>query len=84
MVSAWANANNMVLGQIKTDIKSNEITAIPKLLDVLEIEKTIIRIDAMGTQKNIADKIIEKDADYVLVFQKRKKNSRFFLFKQLS
>ena len=66
IVSAWANANNMVLGQVKTDVKSNEITAIPKLLEVLEIEKTIISIDAMGTQKNIANKIIEKGADYIL------------------
>ena len=74
MISAWANANNMVLGQIKTDVKSNEITAIPKLLDVLEIEKTIISIDAMGTQKNIADKIIEKDADYILAVKENQPN----------
>ncbi len=66
MVSAWANENNMVLGQVKTDEKSNEITAIPKLLDILELEGTIISIDAMGTQTNIATKIIENDADYIL------------------
>lgn len=66
MVSAWANENNMVLGQVKTDEKSNEITAIPKLLEILELEGTIISIDAMGTQTSIAEEIIEQGADYIL------------------
>jgi predicted transposase YbfD/YdcC len=65
MVSAWANKNQMVLGQVKTDDKSNEITAIPTLLDLLEIRGCIVTIDAMGCQKDIADKIIEQGADYV-------------------
>ena len=56
----------MVLGEIAIDKKSNEITAIPKLLDLLLIAGSIVTIDAMGTQKKIAKKIIEKEADYVL------------------
>jgi predicted transposase YbfD/YdcC len=66
MVSAWALENRMVLGQIKTEEKSNEITAIPELLQVLELEGCIVTIDAMGCQKSIAGKIINKGADYVL------------------
>lgn len=66
MVSAWANENNVVLGQVKVSEKSNEITAIPKLLEVLSIEDTIITIDAMGCQREIATAIIDKDADYIL------------------
>lgn len=66
MVSAWANTNHLVLGQIKVGEKSNEITAIPKLLEVLELKGCIITIDAMGCQTEIADKIIEKGADYIL------------------
>ncbi|WP_456377044.1 ISAs1 family transposase [Lutibacter sp.] len=66
MVSAWACENNVVLGQVKTDEKSNEITAIPDLLDILDISRNVISIDAMGTQKEIAKKIIDKDADYIL------------------
>jgi len=66
MVSAWAYGNGMVLGQVKTNEKSNEITAIPELLKVLELEGCIVTIDAMGCQKTIANKIIEKKADYVL------------------
>lgn len=65
MVSAWATANGLVLGQIKTADKSNEITAIPELLQVLEIKGCIVTIDAMGCQKAIAEKIVEKKADYV-------------------
>ena len=65
MVSAWACSNGIVLGQRKTDDKSNEITAIPKLLKMLEIEGCIITIDAMGCQKSIAETIIDKKADYV-------------------
>jgi len=66
MVSAWANQNNLVLGQVRVNEKSNEITAIPELLDKLFIEGNIITIDAMGTQTDIADKIIENKADYIL------------------
>lgn len=66
MVSAWACENNLVLGQVKTHEKSNEITAIPKLLQVLQIEDSIITIDAMGCQEKIAAAIIEKGANYVL------------------
>lgn len=66
MVSAWSNANNMVLGQVKTEDKSNEITAIPDLLDMLLLEGSIVTIDAMGCQTKIAEKIIAGKADYVL------------------
>jgi len=66
MVSAWASGNGLVLGQLKVDAKTNEITAIPKLLDLLSISGCIVTIDAMGCQKAIATKVLEKDADYVL------------------
>ena len=54
IVNAWVDENNFILGQIKTDSKSNEITAIPELLDLLFLENSIVTIDAMGTQKDIA------------------------------
>ena len=66
MVSAWASENNLVLGQVKVSEKSNEITAIPKLLDMLMIKGCIVTIDAMGCQKNIAKKIIDSQAQYIL------------------
>lgn len=66
MVSAWSNANNMVLGQIKTEAKSNEITAIPALLELLVLEGSIITIDAMGCQTAIAEKIVKQQANYLL------------------
>jgi predicted transposase YbfD/YdcC len=66
MVSAWASENQMVLGQVKVGDKSNEITAIPELLEVLEVAGCIVTIDAMGCQTEIAAKIIQKEADYVL------------------
>lgn len=66
IVSAWTSENNLVLGQVKTDEKSNEITAIPALLDLLDIKGSVVTIDAMGTQTAIAEKIISKKADYVL------------------
>jgi len=66
MVSAWATANHLVLGQVKVDEKSNEITAIPELLRVLDISGCIITIDALGCQKDIAESIITQEADYVL------------------
>ena len=74
MVSAWATSNNLVLGQVKVNEKSNEITAIPQLLDLLYISGCIVTIDAMGCQKDIAQKIIDKDADYVLALKKNQKN----------
>lgn len=66
MVSAWASKNRMVLGQVKTDDKSNEITAIPKLLELLGLEGAIVTIDAAGCQKEIAATIVSRGADYVL------------------
>jgi len=66
MVSAWGAANGVVLGQIKTKEKSNEITAIPELLNVLDINGCVITIDAMGCQKAITKKVINKGADYVI------------------
>jgi predicted transposase YbfD/YdcC len=65
MVSAWSSANNLVLGQVKVNEKSNEITAIPELIENLAIEGSVITIDAMGCQKKIAKCIIYKKADYV-------------------
>ena len=66
MVSAWGALNGLVLGQVKVDDKSNEITAIPELLRLLDIRGTTITIDAIGTQKQIATQIIEGGADYIL------------------
>jgi len=66
MVSAFSCANGVVMGQLKTDDKSNEIKAIPDLLNLLDIEGQIVTIDAMGCQKNIAKAIRAKGADYVL------------------
>lgn len=69
MVSAFAAKSRLVLGQQKVDDKSNEITAIPKLLDLLNIRGSIVTIDAMGTQKEIARKIIEGGGDYILALK---------------
>jgi predicted transposase YbfD/YdcC len=66
LVSAWAVNNRVMLGQVKTQEKSNEIEAIPRLLNMLDISNSIVTIDAMGCQKNIALQIIEQGADYVL------------------
>jgi len=66
MVSAWATHNRVVLGQFKTEEKSNEITAIPKLLELLQIKGATVTIDAMGCQKEIAAKIVEGGANYML------------------
>jgi predicted transposase YbfD/YdcC len=66
MVSAWAVERGLVLGQVKVDEKSNEITAIPKLLEMLDLKGAIITIDAMGTQRKIAQLIHDKGGDYVL------------------
>lgn len=66
MVSAWASENQLVLSQVKVADKSNEITAIPKLLNLLDVLGCIVTIDAMGAQKEIAKQIIDKGADYAL------------------
>ena len=66
MVSAWATANHISLGQVVVDAKSNEITAIPKLLEMLELSGSLVTIDAMGCQTEIARKIVNADADYCL------------------
>jgi predicted transposase YbfD/YdcC len=70
MVSAWATANHLTLGQVVVDAKSNEITAIPKLLEMLEISGCLVTIDAMGCQTEIAEKIIASKADYVLAVKR--------------
>ena len=69
IVSAWAQSNRLVLGQLKVDDKSNEITALPKLLRALELTGCIVTVDAMGTQKQIAREIKEADADYVMALK---------------
>lgn len=69
IVSAWSARNNLVLGQIKTDKKSNEITSLPKLIDKIDVSGSIVSIDAAGCQKNIAEKIIENKADYLLALK---------------
>lgn len=66
LVSAWAGDNELLLGQVKTEDKSNEIRAIPELLELLRIEGTLVTIDAMGCQKAIAECILSRGADYLL------------------
>ena len=74
MVSAWSTSNALVLGQLKIDDRSNEITAIPELLDILSIESSLVTIDAMGCQKKIAEKILSKGADYLLAVKENQPN----------
>ena len=69
MVSAWASSHRLLLGQVKVDSKSNEITAIPKLLELIDIDGCIITIDAMGCQKEIAHQIVQRGGDYVLALK---------------
>lgn len=69
IVSAWASQNSLVLGQRKVDGKSNEITAIPELLEMLEIKGCIVTIDALGTQREIAQKIKDNNAEYILALK---------------
>lgn len=69
LVSAWAATNRLVLAQVKVDEKSNEITAVPELLRMLELAGCIVTTDAMGAQKDIAKEISEADADYVLALK---------------
>ncbi len=66
IVSAWASSQGITLGQIAVDSKSNEITAIPQLLGILELHGAIVSIDAMGCQRDIATKIVSGGGDYVL------------------
>jgi len=73
LVNAWSNSYQMLLGQVKTEEKSNEIIAIPTLLDLLEIEGATITIDAMGCQTAIAENIIDAGADYVLAVKENQK-----------
>jgi predicted transposase YbfD/YdcC len=74
MVSAWASTNRLVLGQRKVDEKSNEITAIPQLLQVLALSGCTVTIDAMGCQKEIANAIVDRGADYVLALKANQPN----------
>ncbi|MDR1914597.1 MAG: ISAs1 family transposase, partial [Clostridiales bacterium] len=66
IVSAWVAENQITLGEIKTEEKSNEITAVPELLDMLNVEGSIITADAISRQKSIVAKITEKKADYLI------------------
>ena len=70
MVSAWATGNRLVLGQVKVDKKSNEISAMPELIKVLDLSGCIVTIDAMGCQKEIVKLIAEQDADYIITLKK--------------
>lgn len=70
LVSAWAHRSGIVAGQRKVDDKSNEITAIPQLLEDLYLAGAIVTMDAMGTQTKIAQKIIDRSADHVLAATK--------------
>ena len=74
MVSVWSATNRLVLGQRKVASKSNEITAIPELLKLLEIQGAVVSIDAMGCQTEIAKTIIEQGADYVLALKANQRN----------
>lgn len=69
MVHAWSKQNGLMLGQVKVDAKSNEITAIPKLLDMLSLKGCIVTLDAMGCQRDIAQKIVDSEADYLLALK---------------
>lgn len=75
MVSAWASEHRLTLGQVATDEKSNEITAIPALLDMLLLKGCIVTIDAMGCQTEIAARIVEQGADYVLALKENQPNT---------
>jgi predicted transposase YbfD/YdcC len=73
MISAWSHQNQMVFGQLKTHEKSNEITAIPKLLRLLDLSGCIVSIDAMGCQTAIAETIVDSEGDYVLAVKGNQK-----------
>jgi predicted transposase YbfD/YdcC len=74
MVSAWASAQHLVLGQVKVDAKSNEITAIPALLEALSLQGAVVTIDAIGCQTEIARTIVEKGGEYVLALKDNQPN----------
>jgi len=76
LVSAWATAQRLSLGQVAVDAKSNEITAIPALLDLLDLGGAIVTIDAMGCQKAIAQKIIDRGGDYILTVKENQEHLR--------
>ena len=76
MVSAWANRKQLVLGQYAVEEKSNEITAVPALLEMLDIENCVVTADAMSCQKEIAKKLIDKKADYVIGLKDNQPNLR--------
>jgi len=80
ILSAWVGENRICLGQKKVEDKSNEITAIPELLDALDVEGSTISVDAIGCQVEIAEKIVEAKADYLLAVKKNQRN----LFEQVS
>ena len=73
MVSAWATANGVALGQVKTGYRSNETTAIPKLLKTLEVKGCVVTIDAMGRRKKIARRVVKQGADCVLAVKKNQR-----------
>lgn len=74
LVSAWATANCLSLGQVAVEEKSNEITAIPKLLELLDVQGALVTIDAMGCQKQIAAKVVELGGDYILTAKENQPN----------
>jgi predicted transposase YbfD/YdcC len=74
LVSAWANENRLILTQKKVDSKTNEITAIPELLEALELVGCIVTIDAMGCQKEIVRKIVDQQADYILAVKENQEH----------
>lgn len=80
IVSAWCDMDGFCLGQKKVEEKSNEITAIPQLLDVIQIKGSVITVDAMGTQTEIVEKIKQKHADYTLAVKENQKN----LYREIS
>jgi hypothetical protein len=69
MVSAWGCEQRLVLAQIATDAKSNEITAVPKLLEMLSLKGTIVTVDALNCQRTIAQQIVDQDGDYALALK---------------
>jgi DDE_Tnp_1-associated/Transposase DDE domain len=76
LVSAWASEQGLSLGQREVDGTSNEITAIPALLETLSLKNGIVTLDAMGCQKTIAGQILDRDADYLLVLNTAKRSGR--------
>ncbi len=76
VISAFSTMHSLVIGQIKTDEKSNEITAIPELLNMLDIKGKIITTDAMGCQKDIAEKIQKQGGDYLFAVKKESRQRR--------